>query len=789
MQVLILKIISFSLTFLLFIHNASAEIFKIGEGRKAYHCRIKGKNVTAGLFRKKKFIPSSQILASVPPHRLGKQKKLWKRRRKECRETLARMRYKPADVEKSGVGLEALNVRLSPKENINVEKCELLDRPSTLEIQEFHEFKEGCDLLVKPVDHSVKEVNLRFVTYDSGVRSLPGNLKLTWDQESAFIGDKHSIAPYKGKLSREELGYLVRWVNLGAYLPQLSAANETGGLEAVLDFLLADRSCPEISAQAESLASHNFTNIHIRDKQFPRLDGEPGTVAVGLFSDVRNWWTSDAVATYWMHLMRNTCQPLKERVASMWFNHFAVNLNRFDWAAEGRSRYTKAHLDLLRGRTSLFAPIPELVNNMHGSNGAMLVWLDNFNVWNAATNENYARELNELFVIGERHPITKAKSYTQNDVWEMSYALTGYHDPNRPLPPRSIQQCCTRSGDINSANYHCPASAVGQTYCETEPSYAEPFRQPEFLDSRWNDVSRPQRRLLFEETPHERYQVWKAAPNEDNVTPYLLNDVPGTKDYLATRMIGEFAAQDPTLEMVQSVAGKLKSDNFEITNSLRKILSSSAQFKRERECMGEPNLTTLSYIRMLNLPLGRFTGSSTINLFDTLRSGLTETGAHMTRPPSVFGWRTCGKVDQQGIHRGLTFGATQSLLERDRMFITYLNNLHTLQNGSFSGFSFRWAHLLPVGQLTPDLILNHFASLLGIKLLPQEREILLGYLGRVALRHNTVDGVHYVDQSSLRSFNYSTLGSLSESDRTAFLNQKITGLLRILFSMKINNTM
>jgi hypothetical protein len=785
MQVLILEIISFSLTFLLFIHNSSAEVFKIDEGKTAYYCRIQGNKVTAGLLRRNKFIPSSKILEKVPPHKLPAKKKLWKERRAKCRETYTRMRYRPLDIEKSATGLEPIDVRLSTERD----RCELLDRPNTLIIEEF---SGGCDLLVRPVDHRVKEVTLGFVTIDSGVRSLPANLKLTWDQESAFIGDKHSLAPYKSKLSKEELGYLARWINLGAYLPQLSEANEAGGLEAVLDFLLANRSCPEIAAQAESVASHNFTNIFIRDKDFPRRDGQ-GTVTIRLFSDVKLWWTSDAVATYWMHLMRNTCQPLKERVAIMWFNHFAVDLSRFDWAASGRSRYGKAHLDLLRGRTSLFAPILELVNNMHGSNGAMLVWLDNFNVWNSATNENYARELMELFLLGERHPITKQKNYTQNDVWEMSYALTGYHDPNRPLSPRSINQCCTRSSDINSPDYHCPEpnQPDNRTYCETVTNFQEPFRQPEFLDSRWNDVSRPQRRMLFENTPHSRYQVWKAAPTEDSLTPYILNEVPGTKDYLATRMIGEFASQDPTLEMVESVGEKLKSDNFEITNSLRKILSSSAQFKRERECLAEPNISTMSFIRMLNLPLGRFTNSTsdtTINLFDVLRWGLPQAGAYMTRPPSVFGWRSCGKVDQQGIHRGLTFGATQYLLERDKTFVSYLNYLHRLQNGSFPAVTFRWVHLLPAGQLTPDRILNHFEGLLGIKLLPAEREILIGYLGRVALRHNMVDGVPYVDQSSLRNFNYSTLDSLGQADRTAFLNQKITGLLRILFSMKINNT-
>ena len=49
-------------------------------------------------------------------------------------------------------------------------------------------------------------------------------------------------------------------------------------------------------------------------------------------------------------------------------------------------------------------------------------------------NENYGREMMELFALGVTHAITGAKNYTENDVQQIAKALSGWHiddrDPN-----------------------------------------------------------------------------------------------------------------------------------------------------------------------------------------------------------------------------------------------------------------------------------------------------------------------------------------------------------------------
>ena len=62
----------------------------------------------------------------------------------------------------------------------------------------------------------------------------------------------------------------------------------------------------------------------------------------------------------------------------------------------------------------------EFVRNI-GLDDAMLMYLNGYENKNNAPNENYARELYELFTLGE------GNGYTQDDITETARALTGYN--------------------------------------------------------------------------------------------------------------------------------------------------------------------------------------------------------------------------------------------------------------------------------------------------------------------------------------------------------------------------
>jgi uncharacterized protein (DUF1800 family) len=114
---------------------------------------------------------------------------------------------------------------------------------------------------------------------------------------------------------------------------------------------------------------------------------------------------------WWVYRMLFGPDPLTERLALMWHNHFAT------------SNLKVENLAAMRQQNELFrklgrAPFGELLSAVvHGP--AMLVWLDAPVNRKGHPNENLARELMELFSMGVGH-------YTESDVKEAARALTGW---------------------------------------------------------------------------------------------------------------------------------------------------------------------------------------------------------------------------------------------------------------------------------------------------------------------------------------------------------------------------
>src|SRR5262249_48349805 len=114
---------------------------------------------------------------------------------------------------------------------------------------------------------------------------------------------------------------------------------------------------------------------------------------------------------WWVYRMLYGPDPLTERLALMWHNHFAT------------SNLKVENLTAMRRQNDLFrklgrGPFGELLKAVV-HDPAMLVWLDTPSNRKGHPNENLARELMELFSMGVGH-------YTEADVKEAARALTGW---------------------------------------------------------------------------------------------------------------------------------------------------------------------------------------------------------------------------------------------------------------------------------------------------------------------------------------------------------------------------
>jgi uncharacterized protein (DUF1800 family) len=143
-------------------------------------------------------------------------------------------------------------------------------------------------------------------------------------------------------------------------------------------------------------------------------DGQTADEFDALLDSMNASVSSDATPTrlqgLWIYRMLLTARPLRERMTLFWHNHFATSLTKVE-----NPILMQRQNDLLRAYAlgdfrSMLAAI--------GKDPAMLVWLDSTANRKAKPNENYAREVMELFTLGRGR-------YTEKDIQEAARAFTG----------------------------------------------------------------------------------------------------------------------------------------------------------------------------------------------------------------------------------------------------------------------------------------------------------------------------------------------------------------------------
>jgi uncharacterized protein (DUF1800 family) len=114
---------------------------------------------------------------------------------------------------------------------------------------------------------------------------------------------------------------------------------------------------------------------------------------------------------WWLRRMATGPRPLQEKLTLFWHGHFATSFEKVRDAY-----YMWRQNELFRRLAS--GSWPQLLTEV-GKDPAMLLWLDQAQSRREKPNENFARELMELFALGEGH-------YTEKDVTEAARALTGW---------------------------------------------------------------------------------------------------------------------------------------------------------------------------------------------------------------------------------------------------------------------------------------------------------------------------------------------------------------------------
>ena len=134
-----------------------------------------------------------------------------------------------------------------------------------------------------------------------------------------------------------------------------------------------------------------------------------------------NSWSVLHAQTDWIYRMLNTRRPLQEKVALFWHYVFATAASKVEHSGQMANQVA---LFRKHGMGSYRRLLGEIAKDP-----AMIFWLDNQDNHKRAPNENWGRELLELFSMG-------VNNYTENDVYECSRAFTGWSfEPTVPSTP------------------------------------------------------------------------------------------------------------------------------------------------------------------------------------------------------------------------------------------------------------------------------------------------------------------------------------------------------------------
>lgn len=270
----------------------------------------------------------------------------------------------------------------------------------------------------------------------------------------------------------------------------------------------------------------------------------------------------------WLSDMLN--ESVRAKMALFWHNHFVTQ-----YLVVGCNSYIWAYYAMLHQYA--FGNFREFALEM-GKNPAMLVYLNgNVNIV-GEPNENYARELMELFTMGE------SNGYTQADVVEMSRALTGWKAYFNECLPRDF-----KPSDFDNA----PKTIFGKT---------------------GNFDFDQAHNLIFSERPNQ------------------------ASTFIAEKIYKHFVYQTPNPEVIDGLAATLRENDWEILPVLKQLLKSEHFYEDDfiNAQIKSPLETLIPLLKWAN---AKAPDHILPEWWDDITFWARRLGQELFEPPNVAGWK------------------------------------------------------------------------------------------------------------------------------------------------------
>ena len=318
----------------------------------------------------------------------------------------------------------------------------------------------------------------------------------------------------KDEWTVEEAAHLVRRAGFGASPQDIREIHELGREKAVESLLFPDESLDAFELPswmdpgrlAEQMREQMAANRSMRESERSMSREDAAEARQKKLRERQRESRQRIVegSQWWFDRMMTTRAPLREKMVLFWHDHFATSAQK----VKNPALMLKQN-DLFRAHAlGNFKHLTQQVLK----DPAMMLYLDVQTSKKGKPNENFAREVMELFTLGEGN-------YTEQDVKEAARAFTGY-TVNR------------LNGNVGHAGFQWDGgrkTVLGQT---------GRFDGEDVID------------LLFEQS--------------------------AAAEYLPSKLWAFFVEDEPPAVIVKDLAGTFRENNFEIEPVLREIFLSRA---------------------------------------------------------------------------------------------------------------------------------------------------------------------------------------------------------------------
>ncbi|MCX8210352.1 MAG: DUF1800 family protein [Lewinella sp.] len=391
-----------------------------------------------------------------------------------------------------------------------------------------------------------------------------------------------SIAPYTGPWTRLQAGHLLRRATFAPLKAEIDQALSLG-LDGAINKLFANVALPDLPVyyDYEDNPDAGIGNTWV---DLPVSETNSNDDASARRRSLDGWWMA-SLATDQL--------TIREKMCFFWHNHFGI-----DGPGDARAIYQF----ITKYRAFATGDFRELVKQM-AVNPSMLVFLNGNSNTRVNPNENFAREILELFTIGKGQQIGDGDytNYTEQDVTELARAFTGWR----------VRGLNTQVAGLGPESYY-----TTNRHDTTEKQ----------LSHRFNNA-------IIENNGENEYQdVVDLIFQQDEVSRFICRKL---YRYFVYYKINDAVESD----IIEPMAQALRGADYVIAPALKLLLRSEHFY--EASVIGDIIKSPIDVAHSIYRPTDYLNQGSVRDDYQAARRAYLaarDMGLELRRPPSVSGW-------------------------------------------------------------------------------------------------------------------------------------------------------